>query len=282
MRVGNVSGRLAILHGTRALDVERASSQMFESDPQAIFDRWAEFESWARWTTPDLSQAVPFELEELGPPVPMPRQVFAIGLNYERHAAESGVSAPSGEPVVFTKFPSCIAGPYAEISLPENGHVDWEAELVVVIGHQARNVLESRAWSYVAGLCVGQDLSERILQMAAVTQQFSLGKSFPNFGPIGPWLSTIDEFIDPNDLTIECTVNGEVVQRGRTSELIFSVPMLIARLSQVVTLCPGDLIFTGTPPGVGIARTPPRWLNANDVLESHIEGIGTIRNRLTR
>jgi 2,4-didehydro-3-deoxy-L-rhamnonate hydrolase len=277
MRVANIAGRAVLLDGARALDVELASSRRFNSAPQELFERWSELRSWAE--SADLSRAVPFKPEDLGPPVPMPRQVFAVGLNFPLHAAESGIDVSSGEPSVFTKFPSCITGPYAEVRLPRGGHVDWEVELVVVIGHHARDVSEHDAWNYVAGLCVGQDISERILQMAAVTQQFSLGKSFANFGPIGPWLTTIEEIEDPNDIALECALNGEVVQRGRTSDLIFPVPVLIAKLSSVVTLLPGDIIFTGTPPGVGIARNPPRWLHADDLLVSHAQGIGELRNR---
>jgi 2,4-didehydro-3-deoxy-L-rhamnonate hydrolase len=190
MRVGNVQGRLAILNGTSALDVERASGRQFRADPQAIFVRWGDFMAWAH--TAAFDGAAPFELKDLGPPVPAPRQVFAISLNYGRHAAESGISAPTDEPVVFTKFASCSTGPHADILLPGGAHVYWEVELVVVIGRPARQVPESDALSNIAGFCVGQDISDRVPQMAAIFPQFGLGKSYPNFGPVGPWLTTLD------------------------------------------------------------------------------------------
>jgi 2-keto-4-pentenoate hydratase/2-oxohepta-3-ene-1,7-dioic acid hydratase in catechol pathway len=205
-----------------------------------------------------------------------PIQVFGIGLNYRDHAAESGVVAPDS-PAVFTKFPTCLAGPTATIELPSTS-VDWEVELVVVIGRRADRVSEADAWSHVAGLTVGQDISERAVQMAGPVPQFSLGKSFTGFGPIGPWLVTPDEVDDPNDLALSCSVDGRTLQQARTSDMIFSVPALIAQLSAVLSLLPGDVIFTGTPPGVGMARTPKEFLRPGMTLHSHIEGIGELHN----
>ena len=180
-------------------------------------------------------------------------------------------------PATFTKFPTCLTGPDAAVTLPP-GMVDWEVELVVVIGTRAKRVDPARAWDHVAGVTVGQDLSERGLQFEA-GNQFSLGKSFPGFGPTGPWLVTPDELEDPDDLALGCAVDGETVQSSRTSDLIFPVPQLITELSAVLELLPGDLIFTGTPAGVGLGRTPPRFLQVGQTLESWIEGIGTIRTR---
>jgi 2-keto-4-pentenoate hydratase/2-oxohepta-3-ene-1,7-dioic acid hydratase in catechol pathway len=154
--------------------------------------------------------------------------------------------------------------------------VDWEVELVVVIGRRADRVTESEAWWHMAGLSVGQDLSECRVQFAAGVQ-FSLGKSYRGFGPIGPWLVTPDEFGDPDDLALGCTVDGETVQDRRTSELVFDVPSLIAQLSEVLPLLPGDVVFRGTPVGVGQGRNPPRFLTPGDVLETWVEGIGRIR-----
>jgi 2-keto-4-pentenoate hydratase/2-oxohepta-3-ene-1,7-dioic acid hydratase in catechol pathway len=213
----------------------------------------------------------------LGSPAPAPRQLFAIGLNYDEHAVESGYRTPDTEPPVFTKFSTCITGPYGDVELPPGGNTDWEVELVAVIGRPARNVDAADAWSYVAGLSVGQDISERVLQMAAPAPQFSLAKSFPNFGPIGPCLVTVDEFERPDDLELGCTINGETMQKARTSEMIFSVPQLIARLSAVLPLLPGDVIFTGTPAGVGLGREPQRWLAPGDELASYVAGIGQMR-----
>jgi 2-keto-4-pentenoate hydratase/2-oxohepta-3-ene-1,7-dioic acid hydratase in catechol pathway len=204
--------------------------------------------------------------------------VYGIGLNYSDHVAESGFARPETAPPVFTKFPSCITGPFAEITLPAGGHNDWEVELAVIIGATAHHVPAAKAWDYVAGLSVGQDISERILQMATKPPQFSLGKSYPGFGPVGPWLVTPDEFSNPEDLQLGCHINGEQMQHGRTSQLIFSVTELIEQLSQVTPLLPGDIIFTGTPSGVGMGRDPQRWLAPGDVLTSFIEGIGEMRH----
>lgn len=156
-------------------------------------------------------------------------------------------------------------------------YTDWEVELVVVIGTRARNIPEADAWTHVAGVTVGQDLSERITQLDGPAPQFSLGKSFAGFAPVGPWLVTENELDDRDDLTLSCSLNGETVQDGRTSQMIFPVSALVSRLSQIVALYPGDLIFTGTPAGVGVSRKPQRFLAAGDVLDSAIDGIGTLR-----
>ena len=169
--------------------------------------------------------------------------MFGIGLNYRDHAAESGLPVPDGEPPVFTKFPSCITGPHGDIELPPGGHVDWEVELVAVIGRRAHRVPAARALEHVAGYAVGQDISERVLQLASTPPQFSMGKSLPGFGPVGPWLVTLDELADPGDLALGCEINGEPVQSSRTSQLIFGVPALVANLSASVLLLPGDIIL---------------------------------------
>jgi len=284
MRIANLANRLVVLvpegsHGASnlAVDVEKASDGQFPADPQAVYDRWDDFTAWASSTR--LPDGDTFDRGDLGSPVPAPRQVLAIGLNYRAHAAESGFAAPDGEPPVFTKFSSCIVGPYADVALPVDGHTDWEVELVAVLGRRAYRVSEEDALSYVAGYTVGQDISERKLQMAATPPQFSLGKSLPGFGPIGPWVVTLDELPDPNDLALGCTIDGEQVQSGRTSELIYSVPALVSKLSASMPLLPGDVIFTGTPSGVGLGRTPQRWLQPGEQLVSAIEGIGELRNR---
>ena len=280
MRIANLNGRLVMVTGKPgqeiAHDVEKNSSGRFAADPQAVYDQWAVFTAWA--ATAKWDEGAKFTCESLGAPTPAPRQVFAIGLNYHDHVAESGFAAPAAPPV-FTKFPTCITGPQGDIELPRDGHVDWEVELVAVIGQRAYRVKDEAARDHVAGYAVGQDLSERILQMAAQPPHFSMGKSLPGFGPIGPWLVTLDEFADPDDLELGCAINGEIVQSSRTSKLIFPVSALIANLSATTPLLPGDVIFTGTPSGVGIGRTPPRWLAAGDVLTSHIEGIGALRHR---
>jgi 2-keto-4-pentenoate hydratase/2-oxohepta-3-ene-1,7-dioic acid hydratase in catechol pathway len=275
MRIGNLAGRLTLFVGGGAVDVEQVSGGRFGSDPQAVYARWAEFVEWAAGAP--AASAAPFATSELGAPAPRPGQVFAIGLNYRHHAAEAGLDLPTS-PTVFTKFVSSFAGPEVDVVLP-GPTVDWEVELVAVIGKAARLVPVERGWEYVAGLTAGQDLSERTLQMSGPAPQFSLGKSFPGFSPTGPWLVTPDEFDDRDDIELGCAVNGEWVQKGRTSDLVFSVPALVSELSAVLPLEPGDVIFTGTPAGVGVARTPKRFLSAGDELVTSIDGIGELRHR---
>jgi 2,4-diketo-3-deoxy-L-fuconate hydrolase len=263
MRIANLSGRLVLATTDQAaVDVEQASGGRFGPDPQAIYDEWDAFVSWARGA--DLSTATPFAVADLGAPVPRPRQVLAIGLNYREHANESGFAVPDAPTVLFTKWVSALTGPVSEVVLPAGGHTDWEVELVVAIGRLARNVSEADGWEHVAGLTVGQDLSERIGQMSGPSPQFSLAKSLPGFGPTGPWLVTPDEFDDRDDLELGCSINGEQMQKGRTRDLVFSVPAMIAALSRQIPLLPGDLLFTGTPAGVGMGRDPQRWLAPGD------------------
>ncbi|MCD2198269.1 fumarylacetoacetate hydrolase family protein [Actinomycetospora endophytica] len=276
MRIANLRDRLVLVVDDRALDVESASGGLFSSDPQAIYPRWQEFGEWA--ASADISRAQDFDLADLRAPVPAPAQIFGIGLNYRDHAAEAGLDLPTSPPV-FTKFVSSLTGPSGDIALP-GLTVDWEVELVAVIGRPARNVPTSQGWEHIAGLTAGQDLSERTVQLEGPAPQFSLGKSFPGFGPTGPWIVTPEEFSNRDDIALSCGVNGESMQKGRTSDLIFSVPELVARLSAVLLLLPGDLIFTGTPAGVGGARNPKRFLTDGDELTTTIEGIGTMRHRL--
>lgn len=276
MRVGNLAGRAVLVRDGRAVDVERASGGRFGPDPQGLYADWDAFRAWAG---SDEHDGEPFDPADLGAPVPAPRQIFAIGLNYREHAAESGLDAPDTAPPVFTKFVSSLTGPVTDVTLPPGGHTDWEVELVAVIGTTARNVPEADGWAHVAGLTVGQDISERVSQLAGPAPQFSLGKSFPGFAPTGPWVVTPEEFPHRDDLELGSAINGEEVQKGRTRDLIFSVPVLVARLSAVLPLLPGDLIFTGTPPGVGLGRTPQRWLRPGDELVSHVASIGELRQR---
>ncbi|GCE44343.1 Fumarylacetoacetate hydrolase family protein [Rhodococcus wratislaviensis] len=275
MRIANLAGRLVLVTDTGAVDVEEASRGQFGPDPTAIYRQWPDFTAWAAST--ELPSGRPYDDAELGAPVPEPGQVFAIGLNYRAHATESGFDFPV-EPPVFTKFRTSITGPVGDLALPGET-VDWEAELVVVIGREARHVAAADAWDHVAGLTVGQDYSERTRQLVAPAPQFSLGKSFPGFAPIGPVVVTLDELPDPADLEIGCSINGEQVQKARTSDLIFPIPVLIERLSAVLPLQPGDLIFTGTPSGVGGGRTPKRFLVPGEEVLTWIEGIGALRQR---
>jgi 2,4-didehydro-3-deoxy-L-rhamnonate hydrolase len=273
MKLANQDGRLVLVVSDGVVDVETVSDGQFGPDPMSAFDDWAAFTELARGAT---SVTGPLREAGLRGPVPTPRQVFAIGLNYRSHAEETGMSTPD-VPATFTKFPASLAGPFDDVEIVGES-IDWEVELVVVLGTWAEGVAESDAWGHVAGLTVGQDISDRQLQFAAGAQ-FSLGKSRRGYGPVGPWLVTVDEFLDPDDLALGCSVDGEKMQDARTSDLIFTVPRLIAELSSVLPLLPGDLIFTGTPAGVGMARQPPLSLQPGQVLESWVEGIGTIRNR---
>ena len=254
MRLAAVDGRAHLIVPGGVVDLARSG---FPEDPMASLARWDELAGWATATAPEPT--APLEEARLTCPVPRPTQVFAIGLNYRSHAEETGAEVPS-VPLTFTKFPSCLSGSRDDIPLVA-GSVDWEVELVLVVG---------------AGCTIGQDVSERQLQRAGRPPQFSLAKSHRGFGPIGPWVT--DE-ADPADLAISCALNGEVVQASRTSDMVFGPDELLAHLGGVCDLRPGDLVFTGTPSGVGMGRTPPRWLQPGDVLVSTIEHIGTMVNR---
>ncbi len=272
MRLANLDGRLMVADaGCGFVDVALASEGRFDSDPQLVYERWEEFLAWSSGAP--LGDGEQLGVESLGPPVPRPRQVFAVALNYPEHAAESGSEAPT-VPQIFTKFPSCLAGPRTDVALP-GAFTDWEAELVVVIGHRAHHVTSAQAWEYVAGLMVGQDLSARDVQRSGPTPQFSLGKSFPGFGPTGPWLVSVEEWGE-GDAEIECVRNGERVQHASTGDMTFSIAQLIAHISSVTPMLPGDLVFTGTPPGVGAHRRPPVFLRDGDELVSRIARIGEI------
>lgn len=281
MRLANLNERLVLVGESATLDVETASGGRFSSRPQDIYEVWEEFLAWA--STQDVEagwETRPgIDAQQFGAPVPHPRQIFAVGLNYVEHAKESGLDLPAA-PLVFTKFPSSITGPSGDIEL-SGERVDWEVELVVVIGEQARYIDEGDAWSHVAGFTIGQDISDRSVQQAGSSPQFSLGKSFDKYAPTGPWLVTLDEFKNRDDLRVESDLNGVKMQDSRTSDLVFSVSYLVSYLSRIVTLWPGDLIFTGTPSGVGMGRTPPRFLAGGDLLTTRIEGIGSMSHRFT-
>ncbi len=211
-------------------------------------------------------------------PVPDPEKVICVGLNYADHAAESGLDIPT-EPVIFNKFPTAVSAHQTPIVLPKvSDQVDYEAELVVVIGQQGREIPEAKAMSFVAGYACGHDVSARDWQLAKPGGQWLLGKTFDTFAPFGPHLVTADEIEDPGALQICLRLNGEVLQNSSTRQLIFSVPRLISYISSVCTLKPGDVVFTGTPPGVGFARKPRIFLKPGDLVEVEIERIGILSN----
>jgi 2-keto-4-pentenoate hydratase/2-oxohepta-3-ene-1,7-dioic acid hydratase in catechol pathway len=276
VRLANVKGRASLVVGEQIVDVERAAAGRFSSDPMAVVGQWDAFASWAAGVGAGAATGALNE-SELGPPIPRPTKVFAIGLNYKSHAQEGGLPLP-GQPMVFTKFPNCLVGPRADVVL-SSGYVDWEVELVVIFGRRARKVSEARAFEVVAGYCVGQDISDRKLQFSDQPPQFSMGKSIDTFGPLGPTLVSIDGLPDPNDLGLTCDVAGERMQQARSSDMVFSVPELVAYISGFCTLEPGDVIFTGTPAGVGSVRNPRRYLKPGEEIVSTIEHLGTLHNR---
>lgn len=271
-KLANIDGRAALVDGDNYFDLEKVSGGKLPSNPMEAVAR---FEELGRV---NLSSATPdgkVSSVVLGAPVPEPRQVFGIGLNYMDHAAESKMELPE-YPMIFTKFPSSIHTPTGDIMM-RGQNVDWEVELVVAIGKTSKDVSQNDAWDHVAGLMVGQDISDRIVQLNVKPPQMSMGKSFDTFSPIGPVLVSKDSVKDINDLGLTCDVSGQRKQDSRTSNLIFSVPKLIEYISSILTMHPGDLIFTGTPDGVGLASGT--YLKEGDVIVSEIEGIGTLTNR---
>lgn len=276
-RLANVNGRAVLVFGEHYTDIATHFSGALGPDPMDALAR------------PDLLAELSAALDDssvtgsladvvLGPPVPRPQKVFGIGLNYAAHAAEGGRQAPDS-PLVFTKFPSCLVGPTADVEI-RSGGCDYEAELVVVIGEGGRDIAIDDAWNHVVGVTVGQDISDRPAQFAAKPPHFDLGKSFDTFGPIGPVVVSTDNLADRDALHMVCEINGEVRQDANTSDLIFDVPTLISFLSSITTLVTGDIIFTGTPDGVGMAQN--KWLADGDVITTTIDGIGTMSNRVVR
>jgi 2-keto-4-pentenoate hydratase/2-oxohepta-3-ene-1,7-dioic acid hydratase in catechol pathway len=237
-------------------------------------------EAWRRAWSALASGPVTYDLarSRLCPPIPDPRKIICIGLNYRDHAAESGVPAPP-EPVLFSKYPTALIGHLDRIVLPGvSKEVDYEAELVVALGKGGRHIAREQAFEHVGGYMVGHDVSARDWQLNKPAKQWMAGKTFDSFAPTGPQLVSSDEVPDPHNLGIRLRLNGQTMQDSNTRQLIFGVDELIAYLSQIMTLEPGDLIFTGTPPGVGMARKPPVWLQAGDVVEIEIDHLGTLRN----
>lgn len=284
LRVATAGGRLVALLGDNLVDVADASDGRFGPDPLSAYGDWDAFVAWLGTVGPE-SANLPVVAAEIGTPVPRPPQIFAIGLNYADHASESNMEVPE-HPVVFTKFASSLTGADAEVALTGD-RVDWEAELVVVIGRAGRGIAPADAWDHVAGLAVGQDISNRTVQTRGKPAQFSLGKSFAGFSPVGPVvpLALLDPAVDRNALGVSTTLArpGEaprVLQDGTTADMVFPIEQIVARLSEIVELLPGDLIFTGTPSGVGIGRDPQEFLRAGDILTTTISGLGAITQRL--
>ena len=273
----NVNGRSALIRDDSFFDLEVISEGAVSSDPMvALIESNTLHELSANLENCSASGNV--EDVVLGAPVPRPTNSFGIGLNYQTHVDEADMDTPD-VPMVFAKLPSCITGPTSDIQML-SGECDYEGELVVVIGSGGKNIDEGRGWEHVIGLTVGQDFSDRAAQFMNTPAQFTLGKSIDSFGPTGPVLVSTDSFANPADLELRTWVNGELRQHDRTSSLIFSIPELIAFVSRYVTLSTGDLIFTGTPEGVGFRNGV--FLTNGDVVRTSIEGIGTLENRCIR
>ena len=217
----------------------------------------------------------------IGSCIANPQKFIAIGLNYSDHAAESGMTVPP-EPIVFTKQVSCLSGPNDTVTIPPKSEKsDWEVELGVIIGRKAKNIKQADAMKHVAGYCVVNDLSEREFQIER-HGQWTKGKGYDTFGPVGPWLVTRDEVKDPQNLGMWLELNGKRMQTGNTSTMVYGVAYLVAYLSQFFTLYPGDIITTGTPPGVGMGMKPPQYLKPGDKMVIAIEGLGVQRQKVVR
>jgi 2-keto-4-pentenoate hydratase/2-oxohepta-3-ene-1,7-dioic acid hydratase in catechol pathway len=270
--------RAAVLHGDQYVDLH-ATDASFPAGMRELLE-----------AGPSLLQAAeqagrrpnavkqPAASAKLLAPVLDPRKIVCLGLNYRDHAAESGAPLPK-EPILFSKYATALIGPGANIVLPPvSKEVDYEAELVIVVGKCGRSLSADAAPAYVAGYTVGHDVSARDWQLRKDGKQWMVGKTFDTFAPTGPLLVTPEEVPNPHQLRIRLRLNGRTMQDSNTSQMIFGVGAMLAYLSQVFTLEPGDLIFTGTPPGVGFVRKPPVFLQPGDVVEVEIEGLGVLRN----
>lgn len=285
MRFANLQGRAVLVvrdtdGADRAVDLERASDGRLGPDPAVYVDLanhplledLAAGVSAGDW--PVLDAAL------LGAPVPRPPKGLGVGLNYRTHAIESGREFPT-EPHFFGKPNNCVAGPFDDVVAPAGRHeIDFEAEVVIAFGRTCKGATEDDAWSYLAGVTCGQDISDRGEQFRPPIKQFTIAKSYDTFGPTGPFLVTPDELADRDALDLRGVVSGEVMQEANTSDLIFSIPALVVWLTRFMTFGPGDLVWTGTPGGVGEARTPQRFLVDGDVIETTVSGVGTMRNRV--
>ncbi|MFL5328355.1 MAG: fumarylacetoacetate hydrolase family protein [Gemmataceae bacterium] len=265
--------------GEAYVDLHAADAQIPPSVREILRDGLV---SRAREAAERSAIRIPVREARFAPPIFDPPKILCIGLNYRDHAIEGGKAIPT-EPVLFGKFSNALCAHSDVVRLPRvSKKVDYEAELVVVIGRTGRDIAETDAMKYVGGYTIGQDVSARDWQMRGEAKQWIIGKTFDTFAPIGPELITVDEVPDPHSLRIQLRLNGRTMQDSNTREFIFNVPQLIAYLSQVMTLEPGDLIFTGTPPGVGFARKPPVWLQSGDIVEIEIDGLGVLRNTVTQ
>ncbi|MAK14362.1 MAG: fumarylacetoacetate hydrolase [Proteobacteria bacterium] len=276
-KLGTVGGKAVLIKDDHYFDVASLSNGAISSDSVEALKFQSELSELYDTLSGENATGNLSEIE-LGNPVPKSPNCYAVGLNYRKHAEESGMDIPE-VPMIFTKHTSCFVGPKANVEM-RSDYVDWEVELVVVIGKEGKNISKENALEHVAGLCVGQDISDRPTQFATTPAMFNLGKSFDTYGPMGPALVSLDLLENCENLDIECKLNGETVQKSNTSDLIFNVSSIISYLSEIVSLNIGDTIWTGTPSGVGIASG--KFLKDGDVLTSSIEGLGSMENKCVR
>ena len=275
-KLGSNSGRAIFIKDDKYYDVNTISNGDISSNSvEALSD--TEKLSQLYLNLNDYESSGDLSDINLDPPI-IPTNVFAVGLNYKKHAEESNLEIPPF-PMIFTKHSTCISGPKSDICM-KSDMVDYEAELVFVIGKGGKDISKEDAWDHVAGLCVGQDISDRPVQFHATPPQFNLGKSFDTFGPIGPYLVSTDLFDNKESLKLQCWVNDELRQETLTNDLIFDIPYLISYISEFITLNTGDVIFTGTPEDVG--ATQGKFLIDGDILKTTIEGIGTLENKCVK
>jgi len=265
---------LGLVQGDRLVSISRAAPSLAASMIELIA-RWPLIEREVRAIGEAAADVLAFGDVRLMAPIPRPGKIFAIGLNYADHIAESGMGTPEHQ-VWFAKASTSASGPYDAIAIPPGGYVDYEAEMVAVVGAGGRRIAREDAAKAVFGYCVGNDATERAWQHR--TPQWTLGKSFDTHAPFGPWITTADEVPDPHALSIRGLVNGETRQDSNTQHLVFDVWDQVSHLSQAMSLEPGDLIFTGTPGGIGAVMKPPRFLKDGDRVRIEIEGLGAIEN----
>ena len=270
LRVGN--------HGNErpaALDksgkIRDLSSQIKDLNPDSL-----NFETISKLKNIDLEQLPEIlKTHRIGPCVSKPEKFIGIGLNYSAHAKETDANAPK-EPIVFFKANSSICGPYDDVCLPkDSSKSDWEVELGVIIGKQAKNISEDKSMDHIFGFCIVNDVSEREYQLERSSGQWDKGKAFDTFGPIGPYIVTKNEIKDVQNLNLNLSVNNKVMQNGNTKNMIFNVNYIVSYLSNFMTLKPGDIITTGTPPGVGMGKKPQIFLKSGDKMELTIDGLGS-------
>ena len=276
-KLGTVDGKAVLIKDDHYFDVSSQSDGVISSDSVEALKFQTELSELYETLSENNATGNLSEVE-LGNPVPKSPNCYAVGLNYRKHAEESGMDIPE-VPMIFTKHTSCFVGPKANVEM-RSDYVDWEVELVAVIGKEGKTIPKENALAHVAGLCVGQDISDRPAQFATTPAMFNLGKSFDTYGPMGPALVSLDLLENCESLDIECKLNGETVQKSNTSDLIFNISSIISYLSEIVSLNVGDTIWTGTPSGVGIASG--KFLKDGDILTSSIEGLGSMENKCVR